>query len=193
MKADELSQSWSSPPADKIGRGKLRTAPNSKRSFRQNLNGSRPAASSDKEKWGNLPGGEILPHREYQRHLRRDGVVAIIFYEPGVKKSVNDRGREHRIVDLRSGDKDSDDFRAYTSTDENRNRVGEFAIGTNTACTQVIGHICRTKNSGLHRLRSPVCRAHRRKLGLKTHIDCVGRDFDIWFDGEKIMGMEVLV
>ena len=21
----------------------------------------------------------------------------------------------------------------------------------------------------------------------KTHIDCVGRDFDIWFDGEQVM------
>jgi hypothetical protein len=48
----------------------------------------------------------------------------------------------NRIRSLRSENKDlRDEFRACTSTDENSNRVGEFAIGANTACTHVIGHI----------------------------------------------------
>ena len=47
-----------------------------------------------------------------------------------------------RIVDVRCATQDLvDDFRAYTSTDENSNRVGEFAIGTNIASHDVIGNI----------------------------------------------------
>src|SRR5205814_9495460 len=48
----------------------------------------------------------------------------------------------NRIRSLRSENKDlRDEFRAYTNTDENSNRVGEFAMGTNIACTHIIGHI----------------------------------------------------
>src|SRR5207247_3746145 len=58
----------------------------------------------------------------------------------------------NRIRSLKSENKDlRDEFRAYTSTDENSNRVGEFAIGTNTACTHVIGHILQDeKIPGIH-------------------------------------------
>ena len=44
-----------------------------------------------------------------------------------------------------------DDFWAYTHTDENSDRVGEFAIGTNIGCTHVIGHILQDeKFPGVH-------------------------------------------
>src|SRR6202049_459312 len=40
--------------------------------------------------------------------------------------------KDNRIVDLHCDHKELlEDFRAYTSTDENSNRVGEFGIGTN--------------------------------------------------------------
>ena len=82
-----------------------------------------------------------------------------------------------------------DDFRAYTSTDENSNRVGEFAIGTNTACTHVIGNILQDeKIPGIHiAFGHPYAEHTGANWISKTHIDCVGRDFDIWFDGEQVM------
>ena len=47
-----------------------------------------------------------------------------------------------RIVDIQCDRADLvADFRAYTSTDENSDRVGEFAMGTNIALTDVIGNI----------------------------------------------------
>ena len=54
---------------------------------------------------------------------------------------------------------------SYTSTDENSNRVGEFAVGTNTACTHVIGNILQDeKDSGYpHCLWPSLRRAHRRQ------------------------------
>ena len=82
-----------------------------------------------------------------------------------------------------------EEFRAYTSTDENSNRVGEFAIGTNTACTHVIGHILQDeKIPGVHiAFGHPYAEHTGANWVSKTHIDCVGRDFDIWFDGDQVM------
>ena len=82
-----------------------------------------------------------------------------------------------------------DDFRLYTSADENSNRVGEFAIGTNTALTHVIGNILQDeKIPGVHiAFGHPYAEHTGAKWVSKTHIDCVGRDFDIWFDGEQVM------
>ena len=96
----------------------------------------------------------------------------------------------NRIRSLRSENKELlDDFRAYTSTDENSNRVGEFAIGTNTACTHIIGNILQDeKIPGVHIAFGHPYAEHTGANWLsKTHIDCVGRDFDIWFDGEQVM------
>jgi leucyl aminopeptidase (aminopeptidase T) len=98
--------------------------------------------------------------------------------------------KNNRIVDLRCENKELlDDFRAYTSTDENSNRVGEFAIGTNTACTRVIGNILQDeKIPGVHiAFGHPYAEHTGADWKSKTHIDCVGRDFDIWFDGEQVM------
>ena len=80
-------------------------------------------------------------------------------------------------------------FALYTSTDENSNRVGEFAVGTNTACTHVIGNILQDeKIPGIHvAFGHPYAEHTGADWISKTHIDCVGRDFDIWFDGEQVM------
>ena len=98
--------------------------------------------------------------------------------------------KNNRIVDLHCDHKELlEDFRAYTSTDENSNRVGEFAIGTNTACTHVIGNILQDeKIPGVHiAFGHPYAEHTGADWKSKTHIDCVGRDFDIWFDGEQVM------
>ena len=96
----------------------------------------------------------------------------------------------NRIRALRSENRDlRDEFCAYTNTDENSNRVGEFAIGTNTACTHIIGHILQDeKIPGVHiAFGHPYAEHTGANWTSKTHIDCVGRDFDIWFDGEQVM------
>ncbi|PYK79226.1 MAG: aminopeptidase [Verrucomicrobia bacterium] len=97
---------------------------------------------------------------------------------------------DSRIREMRSENKKLlEEFRAYTNTDENSNRVGEFAIGTNTACTHVIGNILQDeKIPGVHLAFGHPYAEHTGADWIsKTHIDCVGRDFDIWFDGEQVM------
>jgi aminopeptidase len=146
------------------------------------------------EKWGNLPGGEIFTApANTNGTFVVDGVVGDYLCERYGDLEPNPLTIEvenNRIVDLRSENKDlRDDFRIYTSTDENSNRVGEFAIGTNTACTHVIGNILQDeKIPGVHiAFGHPYAEHTGADWKSKTHIDCVGRDFDICFDGEQVM------
>ena len=146
------------------------------------------------EKWGNLPGGEIFTApANTNGTFVVDGVVGdYLCSEYGDLRDtpLTIQVRDNRIVDLRCENKELlDDFRAYTSTDENSNRVGEFAIGTNTACTRVIGNILQDeKIPGVHiAFGHPYAEHTGADWFSKTHIDCVGRDFDIWFDDEPVM------
>jgi aminopeptidase len=146
------------------------------------------------EKWGNLPGGEIFTAPMNTNGIFVvDGVVGDYLcskYGDLQDSPLTIEVRDNRIVDLRCDNKELlEEFRAYTSTDENSNRVGEFAIGTNTACTRVIGNILQDeKIPGVHiAFGHPYSEHTGADWKSKTHIDCVGRDFDIWFDGEPVM------
>jgi len=146
------------------------------------------------EKWGNLPGGEIFtaPANTNGTFIV-DGVVGDYLcakYGDLKEAPIRIEVRDSRIVDLRSENKELlEEFRAYTSMDENSNRVGEFAVGTNTACTHVIGNILQDeKIPGVHiAFGHPYAEHTGADWKSKTHIDCVGRDFDIWFDHEQVM------
>src|SRR5512133_4252503 len=147
-----------------------------------------------KDKWGNLPGGEIFTAPLNTNGVFVvDGVVGDYLCERFGDLESNPLTIEvenNRIRALHSENKDlRDEFRAYTNTDENSDRVGEFAIGTNIACTQVIGHILQDeKIPGVHiAFDHPYAEHTGANWASKTHIDCVGRDFDIWFDGQQVM------
>jgi aminopeptidase len=147
-----------------------------------------------RDKWGNLPGGEIFTSPMNTKGVFVvDGVVGDYLCERFGDLESNPLTIEvenNRIRSLRSENKDlRDEFRAYTSTDENSNRVGEFAIGTNTACTHVIGNILQDeKIPGVHiAFGHPYAEHTGANWVSKTHIDCVGRDFDVWFDGAQVM------
>ena len=147
-----------------------------------------------KAKWGNLPGGEIFTSPlNSNGTFVVDGVVGDYLCSKYGDLKANPLTIEvvnNRIVDLRCENKELlEEFRAYTSTDENSNRVGEFAIGTNTACTHVIGHILQDeKIPGIHiAFGHPYAKHTGANWASQTHIDCVGRDFDIWFDHEQVM------
>ena len=136
------------------------------------------------DKWGNLPGGEIFTSPMNTNGVFVvDGVVGDYLCERYGDLQSNPLTIEvenNRIRSLRSENKELlDEFRAYTSTDENSNRVGEFAIGTNTACTHVIGHILQDeKIPGVHiAFGHPYAEHTGANWVSKTHIDCVGPRF----------------
>jgi leucyl aminopeptidase (aminopeptidase T) len=145
-------------------------------------------------KWGNLPGGEVLtaPARVDGVYVA-DGVVGDYLcarYGDLRDTPLRIRIENSRIADLSCARQDLvDEFRAYTKTDENSDRVGEFAIGTNIAVEHVIGNILQDeKLPTLHiAFGHPYSEHTGAKWASTTHIDVVGRRFDIWFDEDQVM------
>jgi leucyl aminopeptidase (aminopeptidase T) len=109
-----------------------------------------------REKWGNLPGGEVFTTPgELNGTFVVDGVVGDWLcdrYGLLDRTPLTLRIDGSRLVDAQSENAAlRDDFWAYTHTDENSDRVGEFAIGTNVELRHVIGHILQDeKFPGVH-------------------------------------------
>ena len=146
------------------------------------------------EKWGNLPGGEVFTAPgNVNGTFVIDGVVGDWLCDRyGTLKDapLTISVREGRLVDAHSDNQAlRDDFWRYTHTDENSDRVGEFAIGTNIELKSVIGHILQDeKFPGVHIAFGNPYGAHTgARWWSATHIDVVGTEFDIWVDDEKIM------
>ena len=145
-------------------------------------------------KWGNLPGGEVLtaPARVDGVYVA-DGVVGdwlCARYGDLKENPLTVTIENSRIKDVQCTRQDLvADFLAYTATDENSNRVGEFAMGTNIALTDVIGNILQDeKIPTLHvAFGHPYSEHTGAQWRSTTHIDIVGRSFDIWFDGDQVM------
>jgi aminopeptidase len=146
------------------------------------------------EKWGNLPGGEIFTTPgEVNGTFVIDGVVGD--YLCTKFGSLQDTPltihmKKSRLTEAHSDNHElEDDFWRYTHTDENSDRVGEFAIGTNIDLKDVIGQILQDeKYPGVHIAFGNPYGAHTgAEWDSSTHIDVVGRKFNIWVDDEQIM------
>jgi aminopeptidase len=146
------------------------------------------------EKWGNLPGGEVFTTPgEVNGRFVIDGVVGdYLCAKFGAlnEHPLSIQVKGNRLVEAHSANKElKDDFWAYTHSDENSDRVGEFAIGTNIELRDVIGEILQDeKYPGVHIAFGNPYGVHTgAEWFSSTHIDVVGRNFDIWVDGEQIM------
>ena len=146
------------------------------------------------DKWGNLPGGEIFTSPlNVEGMFVVDGVVGDFLCQK--YGDLKDSPLYIDIEDSRIKSMNSsnsylvDDMTAYTMTDENSNRVGEFAIGTNIALNGVIGQILQDeKLPSIHMAFGHPYSEHTGADWVSTtHIDCVGIDFDIWLEDEKVM------
>ena len=147
-----------------------------------------------RDKWGNLPGGEVFTTPgEVNGTFVIDGVVGDYLCAKFGDLKANPltiRMEQNRLVSAESANRElRDDFWAYTHTDENSDRVGEFAIGTNIELKDVIGEILQDeKYPGVHiAFGNPYGEHTGAKWYSSTHIDVVGRKFDIWVDATQIM------
>jgi aminopeptidase len=162
--------------------------------FSPRLNWIKTSGIITPEKWGNLPGGEIFtaPDNVNGRFVV-DGVVGDYLcakYGDLKETPLTIDVADNRIAGLACDNGELlAEFRRYTSTDENSDRVGEFAIGTNVAVEDVRGNILQDeKIPGVHiAFGHPYAEHTGQTWTSTTHIDCVGRDFDIWIDGEAVM------
>ncbi|HEY2017591.1 MAG TPA: aminopeptidase [Bryobacteraceae bacterium] len=145
-------------------------------------------------KWGNLPGGETFTTPEaVEGTFVIDGVVGDYLCEKyGDLRDtpLTIRIEGSRLREAHSANQElEDEFWRYCHTDENSDRVGEFAIGTNIGVRDVIGNILQDeKIPGIHIAFGNPYGAHTgADWYSSTHIDVVGRKFDIWIDGRQIM------
>ncbi len=146
------------------------------------------------EKWGNLPGGEIFTTPgEVNGTFVIDGVVGDYLCAKFGNLEENPltvRMKSNRLTEAHSENRElENDFWKYTHTDENSDRVGEFAIGTNIDLKNVIGQILQDeKYPGVHIAFGNPYGAHTgAEWDSTTHIDVVGRKFNIWVDDHQIM------
>jgi aminopeptidase len=146
------------------------------------------------DKWGNLPGGEVFTTPgEVNGTFVVDGVVGdwlCAKYGSLRENPLTIKVEGNRLTEAHSSNRElEDDFWKYTHTDENSDRVGEFAIGTNIELKDVIGHILQDeKYPGIHIAFGNPYGAHTgAEWYSSTHIDVVGRKFDIWVDDQQIM------
>jgi leucyl aminopeptidase (aminopeptidase T) len=146
------------------------------------------------EKWGNLPGGEIFTTPgEVNGTFVIDGVVGDYLcakFGDLKENPLTIHMKGNRLTEAHSENRElEDDFWKYTHTDENSDRVGEFAIGTNIDLKNVIGQILQDeKYPGVHIAFGNPYGAHTgADWDSTTHIDVVGRKFNIWIDNQQIM------
>jgi aminopeptidase len=144
--------------------------------------------------WGNLPGGEVwTTPGEVNGTFVVDGVVGDYLCAKygdlaATPLTLHIEGNRLRAAEC-SNTELRDEFWAYTHTDENSDRVGEFAIGTNIGVRDVIGNILQDeKLPGVHiAFGNPYGDHTGAEWYSATHIDVVGRRFDIWADDFQIM------
>ena len=144
------------------------------------------------DKWGNLPGGEVFTAPgEVNGTFVVDGVVGDYLcqrYGSLAASPMTITIGKNRIVACTSSNSQlQDDFWEYTHRDENSDRVGEFAIGTNIGVTHVIGNILQDeKFPGIHiAFGDPYGEHTGAKWSSSTHIDVVGLNFNIWLESPQ--------
>ena len=146
------------------------------------------------EKWGNLPGGEVFTSPKNVNGMYVvDGVVGDYLcakYADLKDSPLTIYIKDSRISEIHSSNKKlEEEFWSYTHTDKNSDRVGEFAIGTNTKLTRVIGNILQDeKIPGVHiAFGHPYAEHTGAQWRSSTHIDVVGTGFTIVVDDRRIM------
>lgn len=146
------------------------------------------------EKWGNLPGGEIFTTPgEVNGTFVIDGVVGDYLcakFGDLQRNPLTIHMKGNRLTEAHSANRELEsDFWNYTHTDANSDRVGEFAIGTNIGLKNLIGEILQDeKYPGVHIAFGNPYGAHTgADWDSTTHIDVVGRQFNIWVDDQQIM------
>ena len=194
-KVDELSRKvWEIATAAQTVRARTAAGTDVTAGLNKNYKWIKTSGIISVNKWGNLPGGEVFTTPgEVNGTFVIDGVVGDYLcakYGDLGETPLTIRVEASRVVEAHSRNRDLEqEFWRYTHTDENSNRVGEFAIGTNIGLRGVIGNILQDeKLPGVHMAFGNPYGAHTgADWWSGTHIDVVGRDFDIWADERQIM------
>jgi leucyl aminopeptidase (aminopeptidase T) len=95
-----------------------------------------------------------------------------------------------RLVGVECARKDLEkEFWEYCHTDENSDRVGELAFGTNLGLSEMIGILLQDeKFPGVHiAFGDPYGSQTHANWKSKTHVDVLTRNCDVWIDEDQII------
>jgi leucyl aminopeptidase (aminopeptidase T) len=82
-----------------------------------------------------------------------------------------------------------EEFWQYCHTDENSDRVGELAFGTNLGLSEMIGILLQDeKFPGVHlAFGDPYGSQTHADWKSRTHVDVLTRNCDVWIDGDQVI------
>jgi aminopeptidase len=144
--------------------------------------------------WSNLPAGEVFttPARVDGTFVC-DGTAGDHFC--GKYGDLRDTPlvleiRDGRLVEARCARTDlQQEFWEYCHTDENSNRVGELAFGTNLSLSEMIGVLLQDeKLPGVHlAFGDPYGSQTHADWQSQTHVDVLTRHCDVWIDDDQVL------
>jgi leucyl aminopeptidase (aminopeptidase T) len=143
-------------------------------------------------RWGNLPEGEVFTSPVDVNGVLKASVIGDFFSE---KYGLLDTPielvvEEGYLTSCKHPDQELvTEFWDYLSGVQNGRRVGEFAIGTNEALTELVGNLLQDeKYPGAHvAFGNPYNNYTGAVWESPIHVDVVMVEVSIWVDGDQIM------
>jgi aminopeptidase len=144
--------------------------------------------------WSNLPAGEVFTTpAKVDGTFVCDGTAGDHFcgkYGDLQKTPLVMEIRGGRLISARCSRKDLEqEFWSYCHTDENSDRVGELAFGTNLSLSDMIGVLLQDeKLPGVHlAFGDPYGSQTHAKWSSRTHVDVLARRCNVWIDTEQVI------
>ena len=144
--------------------------------------------------WSNLPAGEVFTTpASVDGTFVCDGTAGDYFCQKyGALESTPLvlEIRQGRLVAANCLRKDlENEFWSYCHTDENSNRVGELAFGTNLGLSDMIGVLLQDeKLPGVHlAFGDPYGSQTHAPWTSRTHVDVLARRCNVWIDDEQVI------
>jgi aminopeptidase len=144
--------------------------------------------------WSNLPAGEVFttPAR-VDGVFVCDGTAGDHFcgkYGDLKQTPLRLEIREAKLVAAECARKDLEqEFWNYCHTDQNSDRVGELAFGTNVSLSDMIGVLLQDeKLPGVHlAFGDPYGSQTHAPWSSRTHVDVLARRCDVWIDDQQVI------
>ena len=144
--------------------------------------------------WSNLPAGEVFTTpATVDGTFVCDATAGDHFngkYGDLQSTPLSLRIKAARLVSVECARKDLEqEFWDYCHTDENSDRVGELAFGTNLGLTEMIGLLLQDeKFPGVHlAFGDPYGSQTHANWKSTTHVDVLTRKCNVWIDGDQVI------
>ena len=162
--------------------------------FDKNLDWVKTSGLISRRYWSNLPAGEVFTTpATVDGTFVCDATAGDHFngkYGDLQSTPMKLKISRGRLVRVECARKDlQKEFWEYCHTDENSDRVGELAFGTNLGLSEMIGILLQDeKFPGVHlAFGDPYGSQTHANWKSKTHVDVLTRNCDVWIDGDQII------